>query len=165
MTLRVGVTGHRDLADPFVARDRCIDALHAVRRADVPIEIWSSLAEGADRLVAELVPTVAETLVVVLPLDPNDYRNDFATIASRRQFDGLLAGATRVEVTGPDAGGSRESAYERAGLAIVEACDVLLALWDGEEARGRGGTADIVRVARERGRTVIHIPVARRAAP
>lgn len=161
MTVRVGVTGHRDLADPPGARVRCIDALRAIRRPGVPIEIWSSLAEGADRLVAEMVPTMADSLVVVLPLDPADYRQDFGTESSRRRFDDLLESALRVEVTGADAGGSRESAYERAGLAIVEACEVLLALWDGEPARGRGGTADIVRVARERGRSVIHVPVAR----
>ena len=38
---------------------------------------------------------------------------------------------------------------------------MLLALWDGEPSRGRGGTAEIVGVARQLGRTVIHIPVVR----
>ena len=165
MTVRVGVTGHRDLADPPAVRQRCIDALRRIRRADEATEIWSSLAEGADRLVAELVPTIADTLVVVLPLEPGDYRRDFTTDASRRQFDEFMAGAARVVVTGADAGGSRESAYERAGLAIVEGCDVLLALWDGQPARGRGGTADIVGEAHERARPVMHIPFVRQVAP
>jgi hypothetical protein len=161
MTVRVGVTGHRHLAEPLRVRDRCAETLREVRRPDADIEIWSSLAEGADRIVAELVPSEADRLVAVLPLDPDDYRHDFSTSGSRRQFDALMAVADRVEITGPDESGTRESAYERAGLVIVERCDVLLALWDGEPSRGQGGTADIVRVAREEGRTVIHIPVIR----
>ncbi len=165
MTVRVGVTGHRHVADPSGARDRCIESLQALRRPHEEIEVWSSLAEGADRIVAELVPVAADALVAVLPLEPDDYRHDFSTHESRSQFDELIAAAQRVEVIGPDEGGTRESAYERAGLAIVEQCDVLLALWDGMPSRGRGGTADIVGVARERGRAVIHVVVARAVTP
>lgn len=178
-TVRVGVTGHRAIADVDAVRAASIDAIDRLRRdpaSDVEIndmavrdiEIWSSLAEGADRLVAELVPTHAARLVVILPLDPDDYRNDFDTESSRAAFDSLLESAARIEITGPDpaadAAATRESAYERAGLAIVERCDVLLALWDGAPSRGRGGTAEIVGAARERGRTVIHIPVVRIAS-
>jgi hypothetical protein len=166
---RIGVTGHRDLAHPDVVRLACIDLIDQHRRdqrADI-IEIWSSLAEGADRIVAQLVPAHAERLVVVLPLEPADYCNDFVTPQSRQEFDELLRTAHRVEVTGADpvesSTDARESAYERAGLAIVEHCDVLLALWDGGPSRGRGGTAEIVRVARDRGRAVIHVPVVRAA--
>ena len=144
-------------------RRDCIAAIEQLRaqRGTNTIEIWSSLAEGADRIVAHLVPAHADRLVVVLPLEAQDYRDDFATQESRREFDELLASSELVDVTGPDEDGTRESAYERAGLGIVERCHVLLALWDGEPARGRGGTAEIVRAARERGRTVIHVPVTR----
>lgn len=144
-------------------RRDCIAAIEQLRRdrRAASIEILSSLAEGADRIVAHLVPEHAERLVVILPLDADDYRNDFATPDSRRDFDELLESAELVDVTGPDDGATRESAYERAGLGIVERCDVLLALWDGEPARGRGGTAEIVRAAYEQGRTVIHVPVIR----
>ena len=160
---RIGVTGHRSLADPTSARRLCIDAITRVRadRHAATIEIWSSLAEGSDRIVAELVPDHADRLIAVLPLEASDYRQDFSTEASRARFDALVAAAARVEITGPDAGATRESAYERAGLVIVERCDVLLALWDGEPGRGRGGTAEIVRAARERGRIVMHVPVTR----
>jgi hypothetical protein len=163
VTSRVGVTGHRDVADTEAVRLECIAAVDRVRDqrgADI-IEIWSSLAEGADRIAAHLVPEHAEQLIAILPLDPDDYRDDFVTDESRREFDELLAAADRVDISGPDRGATRESAYERAGLAIVEQCDVLLALWDGEPARGRGGTAEIVRAARERGRSVMHILVSR----
>jgi hypothetical protein len=41
---------------------------------------------------------------------------------------------------------------------------VLLALWDGEPSRGRGGTAQMVDEARRLGREVVVIPVNRSSA-
>jgi hypothetical protein len=46
---------------------------------------------------------------------------------------------------------TREEAYEATGLYVVEHSDVLIAVWDGRPARGRGGTASIVATAREQG--------------
>lgn len=160
-TMRIGVTGHRDIADD--AMEARVDAVldELVADADV-IEVWSSLAEGADRLVARRVlARPGARLVVVLPLDADDYRADFAEPASRAQFDEMLRRAERVDVAGSDESGTRTSAYERAGHAVLGGCDVLVALWDGEPSRGRGGTAEIVAEARRRGRRVVVVPVER----
>lgn len=158
--IRVGVTGHRDLAAEASLTRRLADAVRSIRSTApvAEVEIWSSLAEGADRLAASLVPAEAGRLVVVLPLEPDDYRDDFVTAASRAEFDRLLTAADEVEIIGPDEGGSRESAYERAGRSVIAHCDVLLALWDGERSRGRGGTAQMVEEARELGRDIVVIP-------
>lgn len=43
---------------------------------------------------------------------------------------------------------SEPAAYETIGRLILEQSDILLAVWDGRPARGRGGTGDIVKVAR-----------------
>ena len=43
------------------------------------------------------------------------------------------------------------------GKYIVDECDVMLAVWDGERAHGRGGTADVVEYARENRRTIVHV--------
>ncbi len=161
--IRVGVTGHRSVEDETDVNRRLVAAVRSIRgdAATAEVEIWSSLAEGADRLVAELVPDEAGALVAVLPLAADDYRADFGSGESREQFDRLLALAHRIDIVGPDEGGTRESAYERAGRTVVACCDVLLALWDGEASRGRGGTAQMVDEARQRGRDVVVIPVAR----
>ncbi len=45
---------------------------------------------------------------------------------------------------------SREAAYAGAGRAVLDRCDVLIALWDGLPARGLGGTAELVVEARAR---------------
>ena len=57
---------------------------------------------------------------------------------------------------------TREDAYLAAGHAVVDDADVVLALWDGRPARGRGGTAEVVEYARSLGRPLVWIDVARR---
>jgi hypothetical protein len=159
------VTGHRALDDidsVTGAVDAVLDRL-AGGDGGATLEIRSGLAEGADRLVAERVLARAGArLVAVLPLGRDDYASDFETAASRAAFDDLLARAAEVVVVDPAP--TREAAYERAGQAVVDTSDVLLALWDGEESRGQGGTAEIVRYARERGVAVEVVPVVRAIA-
>ena len=53
----------------------------------------------------------------------------------------LLAAAsdtTHLSYSTPD-----EEAYDAAEKWVAEHCDVLIAVWDGREARGLGGTADV----------------------
>lgn len=160
-TLRIGVTGHRVLGDVGAARtqvDVVLDRLLGDATAAVAI---SPLAEGADRLVARAVlDRPGSALEVLLPLPEADYLEDFATPASRAQFHALMAAARSVAVV-PGTEPSRAAAYERVGRAVVEGCDVLLALWDGEPGAGRGGTAEIVHYARGRGVPVEVVTVRR----
>ena len=53
--------------------------------------------------------------------------------------------------------GSREDAYLDCGMETVNGSDVLLAVWDGEVARGKGGTGDVVGYATSLGKPVIVI--------
>jgi hypothetical protein len=98
-------------------------------------------------------------LVALLPLAPDDYATDFAGAESLAEFDRLLAAADDVRVM--DGAGPREAAYERAGRAVVDGSDVLVALWDGQPSGGRGGTAEIVAYARKRGVPVEVVTVRR----
>ena len=43
------------------------------------------------------------------------------------------------------------------GRYVLDRCDVLVAVWDGQPARGRGGTADIVAMARHCGKPMAWI--------
>ncbi len=146
----IGVTGHRsfDLADTSQRVDRLLDVIVEERRPTVV----SSLAEGADRLVADRVLARPHSrLVAVLPLAVEDYERDFATDSSIDEFRSLLARADSVETVDVPAGATREEAYEQAGFEVVARSDVLIAVWDGQPSRGRGGTAEIVEHARLRG--------------
>lgn len=50
-----------------------------------------------------------------------------------------------------------DDAYLAAGQEVVDLTDTILAVWDGQPARGVGGTADVVRYARSTGRRVVVI--------
>jgi len=111
--------------------------------------VLSSLAEGADRLLAErLLLLPGARLRVPLPLPQEEYSKDFVTSHSREEFIRLLGRAERVIQMPPAA--DREEAYLSAGNYVLENSDVLLALWDGESAQGKAGTAEIVALARAR---------------
>jgi hypothetical protein len=155
--LVIGVTGHRDLREED--RGALATAVRGVfadlRRKYVhtPVILVSALAEGADRLVAELALEAHIPIAAVLPLPPQLYEEDFSTSESIAEFRRQLAGAqfsfsvplaaAESEVARP--GNSRDAQYEKAGTYIVQQCQILLALWDGEENEKTGGTAQIVR--------------------
>jgi hypothetical protein len=163
--LWVGVTGHRHLARPDAVAAEVDAVLDRLAGGDGRVLVAvSGLAEGADRLVAQRVLVrPGGRLVALLPLAPVDYVADFADAASVQEFTDLLRAADEDEViTGaPSDDWTREAAYERAGHAMLDRCDVLIALWDGTPGRGRGGTADMVFEAGLIGRPVEVITVER----
>jgi hypothetical protein len=156
--VRVGVTGHRTIRDPERVARRVRDGLHGIQQltdaADgggpARLEIVSSLAEGADRLVArEALALPDTTLVAVLPFPADDDEGDFETPEARAELADLLGRAHTVEVMPATA--TREAGYALQGRWVVDHSDVLVAVWDGETSRGQGGTAEIVAYAADRG--------------
>jgi hypothetical protein len=162
--LRLGVTGHRVLAEGDEIEAGIETALRGIEQAwpRAAFTALSALAEGADRLVAERVlARPGATLVAVLPLPEAEYVEDFGSAASRAQFRELLRRAERrVELA---AAGSRTRAYERAGDYILGRCDVLIAVWDGRPVQGRGGTGAVVAGARERRKPLAWVHAGNRA--
>jgi hypothetical protein len=168
--LRIGVTGHRDLADPDALTPAIDEAIRALSqrvlgaRANPSLLIISALAEGADRLVArQVLARPAAELEVVLPLPVHEYLQDFPAEASKDEFTELLGRAARVWRAPP--GSSREEAYERAGRHMVDRADMIIALWDGQPSRGRGGTATIVSYARSQDVPVAWVNTAQPSDP
>jgi hypothetical protein len=120
------------------------------------LAIVSSLAEGSDRLVAEAGLAAGLALEVILPLPRAEYARDFATPESRARFEELLARASAV-VELPGNADTRPAAYQAAGLVMLARIDLLVAVWDGEQAAGLGGTAQIVSGAMADGLPVVRI--------
>jgi hypothetical protein len=160
----VGVTGHRNL----VTRPELVQAIRsAIERigqmlpslpnTPLTLTVLSPLAEGADRLISlEVLNNIpSSTLEVVLPMEKDDYLKDFGTGQSRAEFEGLLSRATTVKIL--PSGKNRPESYEQVGQYIVDQCDILVALWDGKQAEGQGGTADVVHYARENSRPLVWI--------
>jgi hypothetical protein len=163
--MRIGVSGHRHLRDHRVA----IEMTHAVLGRLLPqsttaVVVVSSLAEGADRLVAEVVLELpGASLEVILPLPADDFLDDFESAESREQFWTLLERASLVHVVDQPPGESRPAAYERAGRELVDTCDVLIALWDGQASRGQGSTAEMIQYALDRD-VLVEVVLVERAA-
>jgi hypothetical protein len=140
------------------------------RRTRVDWTIVSSLAAGADRIVAEAVLDNERfdgqrRFETVLPLEQSDYEKDFAGDADLNAFRRLLSRADETtELRSPQhdspsmtSGEARRRAYLRAGRAVVDTCEILIAVWDGDEKANGVGTAAIVRYAVERNRFVLWV--------
>ncbi|TKJ30568.1 MAG: hypothetical protein CEE40_04365 [Chloroflexi bacterium B3_Chlor] len=148
----IGVTGHRYLAELGAITAGVDRALGRIEETfpSQPLTIISPLAEGADRLMArEVLARSAARLVVPLPLPQSDYIADFEADESKEAFLALLDRADEV-ITLPPAP-TRDQAYAAAGRYVLDHCDALVAIWDGQMAQGPGGTGDIVVQARRRG--------------
>jgi hypothetical protein len=164
--LRLGVTGHRpgpklspeEAAAVARTVDRILAEIASATRAVVERDAWafssrrpnisvaSALAEGADRIVAESGLAAGYGLSVILPFARAEYRSDFASEASRLEYDSLLAKAGAVfELDGRREAADR--AYEAAGLLMLANADIVIAIWDQMPAEGIGGTALIVEQA------------------
>ena len=150
--IRIGVTGHRFLAEIYKLQAGIDQVLTLIAKA-YPDKTWSvvsALAEGADRLVVQrvLLARPDTRLIVPLPLPVSDYTQDFTSELSRMEFQELMARA--AEVIPPPEVTSRNEGYWLAGKTMLERIDVLIALWDGKVAQGQGGTGKMVTVARQR---------------
>ncbi len=180
--LRIGVTGHRTLSNRQAAYEsaaKILDHLRAILndqgRTPLCWTVFSELASGADRIVAEAVLQLPDSrLVAALPFPADEYRRDFTQPADIAEFERFLArasGIVELDVANLDALGhahetnpsdqkeARNMGYLAAGQFIVDHCEIIIAIWDGMPARGTGGTAQIVQYALDQNKTVFWINV------
>jgi hypothetical protein len=173
--LSVGVTGHRlDTLSPetiAALSKRIAAALKAISETALQIhkrganlfssdeprfDFVSPLADGADQIAAEAALDLGYRLHAILPFPRAEYRGDLIGPEAQARFDTLLAKSESVlELPGERA--DELEAYVMTGRATVAHSDVLIAVWDGLKARGRGGTAEVVEMAVARGVPVVHI--------
>lgn len=180
MVLHVGVTGHRDLKETNVQKlkSQIKEVLCQIRLTVTAIydddnspfttcppllRIISPLAEGADRIASREAINQGYELQCPLPFCREEYEKDFyieregAVIHdSRQEFFELLNRATAVL----ELDGSREpggNPYWSAGQVVLHQSDVLIAIWDGNEPNGIGGTGHVVKEAVKRRIPVICI--------
>jgi hypothetical protein len=145
----IGVTGHQDI--PESARAYITDSINEIMgKYSKGVTGVSSLAAGADQIFAEILYQRHELLYVVVP--SKDYESAFDNDQARDCYKRLLESAALVE-TCPFSSPTEE-AFFAAGKRVVDLSDHLIAIWDGKEAKGEGGTADIVDYARERAKAI-----------
>lgn len=147
--MKVGVTGHQQRLgiDWLWVRSR-IDRYLAGKSI---IYGYSSLAAGADQIFADAVLDAGGKLIAVVPMEGYASQLEDEPL---KQYERLIAKAQIVDLRSKK---SAEGAFLDSGKWIARNVDRMIAVWDGEDAAGRGGTADIVAYAMSLGRQVHHI--------
>lgn len=167
--LTVGVTGHRPnrlhVGEGEVGRQlRWVMAGLKSAAQDRQLVALSAVAEGADHLFAEAALDLGCRLDVLLPFLSADYETTFEDAASVPAYRALLVRADTVKEL-PGALSDTKSAYQAVGRAIVDASDIMVAVWDGKPAAGRGGTLEIVEHALACRKPVVWIDACRLGLP
>jgi hypothetical protein len=177
--LNVGITGHRAavLTAPLVRTlEPLVDEIFRQLREAVltlqeaedefcsitpaELRLHTGLASGADQIAARSARSSGFVVRALLPFDPDEYRNDFELGDELDEFERELEAADEV-IALPGDRDDAVGAYVLVGESLVEAADVLIAIWDGEEGRGPGGTAHVVEIALQSAVPVIHIDIDR----
>ena len=164
----------RDTATAAVA-DPAAGVLYAAPHA--ALRLLSPLARGADRLAAAAALDAGYALHVPMPFSQPEYEQDFTgtdapgmapltAAGDLAEFRALLArAATPPLALDGTRGETQDAGYEAVGRLVTRNSDVLIAIWDGAAARGRGGTADILRFATRFGTPVWWIHATRDVPP
>ena len=151
--ITIGIVGHLDAitTDDHKVQIMKIFTDLASACPNSPLYFFSSLAEGADRFVAQIFLDFRNSraeynkcrLIVPTPLENEEYKNDFDN-ESDREYNHLLNQADQKFCAACEGGKKeREDHYLETGKFIADSSLILLAMWDGKPGK-KGGTADIV---------------------
>jgi hypothetical protein len=151
--LAIGFTGHRNLPDEIMCRTLICDFLREqkARRSSVVYGV-SSAASGGDLIFAESCLELEIPLRILLPLPREEFRIDFDS-ATWMRVEQVMSKAVSVDVI--EDRESRKEGYYACGIETVQQSECMIALWDGEQSKGVGGTQEIVDFATEMGKPVI----------
>ena len=130
----VGFSGHRQVQDtPGVAKAITAELETLRRETSGEWIALSSVAEGGDQIFVREARTFGLSWHAILPLPKAEFEKDF-TPDGWAGVEALLSEAESVRIISEN--GTREDAYLDCGMETVTGCDVLMAVWDGEAARG-----------------------------
>jgi hypothetical protein len=135
-----------------LAKQETAAAAYDPHKPDGKLEPWlrflSPLARGSDPLGAWEALELGYDMHVPMPFPQHDYELDFDTPDDLDEFHKLFpSDGDKWLALDDDRELDSNRAYEAVGRYVVRHCDLLIAIWDGTPAAGRGGTADIVRFA------------------
>ena len=159
---RVSFTGHRPEKMPFFGEDdpMCVELKERIFKEitaladDGATEFYSGMARGVDTWCAEAVLKLKSLrpgikLIAVIPCPDQDSKWDQPSKQRRRR---ILEQCDKTITVSPQY--TRDCMLKR-DRAMVDLCDVLLAVFDGTA----GGTKYTVDYAKTKGRKTIILPV------
>jgi len=153
--ITIGITGHRDIVQTFKLQQDIRQLFSRLYKKGHDVKLLSPLADGADRLVADIYLEVFKeraNLVVPMPFNQERYMEDFDSESKENFLEYLKIAKSVIEVEN-----TQGCHYKSVGVYVADKCDTLLALWDGTFNAKSGGTGDIVAYAKEQGKAVAHL--------
>lgn len=159
-TLCIGVSGHQHLGDEttiqFVSqrlRELLLHYREQAAQQNQEMLVYSALAIGTDQLAVKIAQDLDIPVEVVIPCA--QYEEIFASTEERNEYKYLLAQSRKVhQLPGQTCS---EEAFLEAGHWIVDHSDLMLLVWNGYPALGKGGTGDIASYARLRHCPFVHV--------
>jgi cobalamin biosynthesis Co2+ chelatase CbiK len=149
--MRVGVTGHQDLGSKATVEWVSKVLAAAVKEYEVT-QGFTCLAAGTDQIYAAILKKEQIPYIAVIP--SNNYEKTFTDSNYYTNYFTLLSLAQKIvklKFKKPS-----QKAFFEAGKKVVKLSEILFAVWNGQEARGLGGTADIVKYALVSNKKIIH---------
>lgn len=150
--MKVGITGHQKLGSPDQISKLKQLLTQVISEEDITMG-YTSLAKGADQLFAEILYKAGYPYCVVIPSE--NYDTTFEDEETLNKYNAFVQNADKNIVLSFNQ--PEEQAFYDAGKYIVKSSDMMIAIWDGEVAKGLGGTADIVKYCSKLNKKVIHI--------
>ena len=157
---RIGFSGHQQLGDEatqqFVAqqlRELLVTYQQQAFENRQKLLVYSALAMGADQLFVKTAWELSIPIEAVIPC--TNYAEIFPTPEALDAYHHLLNCCQGVHSLPFD--DCSEDAYLAAGHWIVDHSDLVILVWNGYPAAGKGGTADVASYARLVGCPFIHI--------
>ncbi len=155
--MKIGITGHQNLgsAENIIWLSDALKS--AIQQNNIDMGL-TSLAIGADQLFAETLKDLHIRYIAIIPC--NGYEQTFTNSNDLEKYRSLLQSA--FEIVNLPFDQPSEAAFYEAGKQIARSSDLLIAIWNGQPAKGLGGTGDIVKYALSIKRSVLHInPITR----
>ena len=149
--MKAGITGHQNISRYDILWIK--KTLSDIIKMEKITFGYSSLAIGVDQLFVRRLLELSIPYEIIIPC--NEYEETFTTESDKTNYLELLKKAEKKIIL--DYHEPSEKAFNAAGQKVVELADILIAVWDGKEAKGLGGTADIVKYAISLKKQISHI--------
>jgi hypothetical protein len=150
--MNIGITGHQRLDNDSIWAWVEEAMRKELSQYSTSLLGVSSLAMGADQLFARIVLELGGAVHAIIPYA--GIERSFSSSEDLQRYRTLVADATIETLDTP---GSDQDAYLAAGFRVVDLSSLLIAVWDGLPAKGKGGTADVVDYASSKRIPIVHI--------
>jgi hypothetical protein len=150
--MKAGITGHQNLGNPETVAWVMASLKNVVTQHNVH-HGFTALAVGADQLFAQILRDRNIPYTAVLPC--REIEKTFKAPPDLENYRRLFEYAAEAETL--DFIEPAEIAFFEAGKRVVDLSDLVIAVWNGQPAKGLGGTADAVKYALGQKKRVVHI--------